>query len=103
MMKTILSWRRLDRVIAAEEYEDPDSSFLKGKCKKGGKPCTPQWQQPYYGKGNKGQDQQFAGKAKGKSKKGKAIMTEDPSATSTTAESASWQGDYAIGISRMAR
>ena len=82
------------------EYEDPDSSFLgKGKGKKGNKSYTPQWHQPYFGKGNKGKDQQqFAGKAKGKSKKGKANVTEDPSATSTTAESTSWQGDDASGV-----
>ena len=60
------------------EYEDPDSSCLgKGKGKKGSKSYTPQWHQPYFGKGTKGKDQQpFAGKAKGKSKKGKANMTE---------------------------
>ena len=83
-----------------EDYENPDSSLLgKGEGKKGNKSYTPQWQQPYVGKGNKGKDQQpFAGKAKGKSKKGKANMTEDPSATSTTAESASWQGDDASGV-----
>ena len=85
------------------EYEDPDSSFLgflgKGKGKKDNKSYTPQWQQPYYGKGNKGKDQHpFAGKAKGKSKKGKANMTEDPSATSTTADNTSWQGDDASGV-----
>ena len=46
-----------------------------------------------------GKDQQpFAGKAKGKTKKGKANMTEDPSATSTIAESTSWQGDDASGV-----
>ena len=46
-----------------------------------------------------GKDQQpFAGKAKGKTKKGKANMTEDPSATSTTADSTSWQGGDMRGV-----
>ena len=38
-----------------EEYEYPDSSFLaKDKGQKGNKSYAPQWQQAYYGKGNKG-------------------------------------------------
>ena len=50
-------------------------------------------------KQRQGKDQQpFAGKAESKNKKGKANVTEDPSATSTTADNASWQGDDASGV-----